>query len=233
LSFPRSSILFPKALAVTAPSEAAGISNAGGDGLSLAKTGRVLGAKSNVSSDRELARIVAKALREDFGDMASAIKQIGHITTANLNTVTNWYQAKNVPSSRHLLVLARSSPGILRLVLMQIGGEDLWDAFQLFPGKRTPEKAAFQGEPNAHKEVVADGTINVTINSLNARQTWFLSELRQAPRTDAVSIADKWDINIRTARRDIAGLQNRKLVIYRGAKRNGHYILREQPSGDN
>jgi hypothetical protein len=29
------------------------------------------------------------------------------------------------------LLLARSSPSILKFILVQIGGEDLWDAFRL------------------------------------------------------------------------------------------------------
>ncbi|WP_189487507.1 DeoR family transcriptional regulator [Asticcacaulis endophyticus] len=199
--------------------------------MSLAKTRRVLGVKSSVSSDLELAKIVAKALREDFGDMASAIKQIGQITSANLNTVTNWYQARNVPSSRHLLVLARTSPGILRLVLMQIGGEDLWDAFQLYPApKRTVSRRHDIGR-NTPKRVDEDVTINVTTTNLNERQSWFISELKRGSHCDAQSLANEWNVTIRTARRDISDLKSHGLIKFFGAKRNGRYGMSDRTLG--
>jgi hypothetical protein len=200
----------------------------GGDGLSLAKTRRVLGAKSSVSSDLELAKIVAKALREDFGDMASAIKQIGQITSANLNTVTNWYQAKNVPSSRHLLVLARTSPGILRLVLMQIGGEDLWDAFQLYPARKRTVSRRHDIGRDTPKRIETDVTTNVTTTDLNERQNWFISELNRGSDCNAQSLAHEWNVTIRTARRDISRLKSYGLIKFSGAKRNGRYGVSER-----
>lgn len=75
--------------------------------------------------------MVASALRHDYGDLPSAVKQIGLQTGANLRAIRNWYEGRHAPSSIHLLRLARSSPQILQLVLEQVGGAELADAFSL------------------------------------------------------------------------------------------------------
>jgi len=82
-------------------------------------------------SEEELAKVVAAALRRDFGEGASSVKRIGQLTHANLRAIRNWYEAKNAPSSTHLLLLARSSHSILKFILEQVGGDNLLDEIWL------------------------------------------------------------------------------------------------------
>ena len=52
--------------------------------MSHSKKDRLFPIKLQAVSDDELAKIVASALRHDFGDSASAIKRIGQLTNANV-----------------------------------------------------------------------------------------------------------------------------------------------------
>ena len=159
--------------------------------------------------------------------MASAVKQIAQITGAETLTVSNWYQGKNVPSSRHLLDLARVSPSILRFVLSQIGGELLVEAYDIFTDRAN--------HPTHHPHTVKASVIsnenvsdNVSINpafsmSINRRQQWFLVQLRAGANVTAKDIATNWDVDVRTAWRDIDSLIKSKHVRFTGSRRLGHY----------
>ena len=175
-------------------------------------------------TDPELAEIIAKALRDDFGDGPSAIKQIGQITSANLRAIRNWYDGKNVPNSRYLLILARSSPSILQLTLTQIGGEDLWDVFQLFSNK---DRMA-NGNSNSDKSLPGIGSTNVPINvpiNLNARQAWFVEQLSRNPNLRAIDIVHSWKTTLKTARRDIQSLKCASKIKFVGAMKTGRYVV--------
>jgi hypothetical protein len=202
--------------------------------MSRAKKDRLFPVKPRAISDAELAQIVAAALRRDFGDTSSAIKRIGQLTNANLRAIKNWYNACHSPSSGHLLLLARSSPSILKFVLEQIGGADLWEMFEL--RKMSSERrvlsqmrgcaAGIYGEENC--------TINCTINSraapgafenLNDRQLWFLEQLQQKRHVKTNDIALQWQISSRTAKTDMAKMVDRGLIRFSGSKKTGCYIL--------
>lgn len=197
--------------------------------MSRRKTGR----KSvSQSPDRELAQFVSTALREDFGAMSSAVKQIAQITGARISTVTNWYQGKNVPGVRYLLLLARSSPSILRFVLIEIGGELLLDAYGIFAARATSADA---GRPGPRKLDFAARNVseNVSMTPLkglaplfNQRQQWFISKLETNPSTTAADIATYWNVGVRTAWRDIEILKSSRRIIFVGSRRSGHYIPR-------
>jgi len=193
--------------------------------MSHSKKDRLFPIKPQAVSDDELAKIVASALRHDFGDSASAIKRIGQLTNANLRAIKNWYEARNTPSSGHLLLLARSSPSILKFILQQIGGEDLWDAFQLLshhalatvPEPETPIYSA--------KSVTENVPINVPLKSLNERQRWFLLLLRRKKTACAEDITEHFGVALKTARRDIEALKSAKKIKFFGSKKTGSYEI--------
>jgi hypothetical protein len=185
--------------------------------MSRSKKDRLFPINSSRITDTALAELVAAALRQDYGDLPSAVKQIGLRTGANLRAIKNWYEARHAPSSGHLLTLARSSPSLLKLVLKQVGGDDLFDAFQLLGGHGPTRQMQPDHVP-----------INVPINSgdsLNERQNWFLEELKDGSKRMARDIAGRWNVALKTAQRDIANLKGRNLIIYKGSKKSGRYIL--------
>ncbi len=193
--------------------------------MSHSKMDRSFPIKPRAISDEELAKIVAAALRRDFGETASAIKRIGQLTSSNLRAIKNWYEARNAPSSGHLLLLARSSPSILKFVLQQIGGEDLWDAFRLL------SQHALASAPEPEIPVLTDKNdtknvpINVPLKSLNDRQRWFLMLLKRKNKACAEDITEHFDVAIKTARRDIEGLKDAGKIRFMGSKRTGRYEI--------
>ncbi|MGD9649164.1 MAG: DeoR family transcriptional regulator [Dongiaceae bacterium] len=193
--------------------------------MSQSKKDQLFPVKPKAISDGELAQIVAMALRQDFGDSASAVKRIGQLTNANLRAIKNWYQARNTPSSGHLLLLARSSPSILKFILVQIGGEDLWDAFRLL----SSHALASAPEPEIPVYDVTNPAenvpINVPIKSLNERQRWFLILLKRKNKASAEDIAVHFDVALKTARRDIEGLKETRKIRFVGARKTGSYEI--------
>lgn len=174
--------------------------------MSRTKTGRKFGQKKRISPDQEMARRVALALRKDFGKMTSAVKQIAQITMANVDTATNWYQGKNTPGARYLLRLAGSSPSVLRIVLTEIGGDDLWEVFQLSlrHSKGATSRGRRRGAPLAKRHYRVSDTTNVTgTDVLNERQKWLLEKIRAGVNPKAKEVAVVWNVSVRTAFRDL------------------------------
>ncbi len=173
--------------------------------LSLTKTGRKFGGEKRLSADREMAKSVAAALREDFGEASSAVKTIAQVTQANVDTVTNWYQGKNLPGSRYLLVLARSSPGVLRLVLTTVGGDELWDVFQLVTRENRPTRQAGGDldRGDSRSSYVSENVSKRRCAKSEARQEWLADQLRKSPSLRAEEMAAHWKVSVRTAFRDI------------------------------
>ncbi|NBX72839.1 MAG: hypothetical protein EBQ89_00915 [Alphaproteobacteria bacterium] len=176
--------------------------------MSHSKMDRSFPIKPRAISDEELAKIVAAALRRDFGETASAIKRIGQLTSSNLRAIKNWYEARNAPSSGHLLLLARSSPSILKFILQQIGGEDLWDAFQLLSHHALATVPEPENDGFTDKTVSENVPINVPLKSFNDRQRWFLILLKRKNKACAEDITGHFCVAIKTARRDIEGLKD-------------------------
>lgn len=199
--------------------------------MSFSKVDQVFPIKPKAVSDAEFSRIVALALRHDFGDTPSAIKRIGQLTGANLRAIKNWYEARNTPSSGHLLLLARSSPTLLQFILKQIGGEDLWDAFSLLNAGIENKKTTEPPEQTSSNNEIYGAeycTIKVSITpgvawSLNQRQLWFLGILQQGGSPKAEDIVATWKVSIRAARYDVGELSKAGLIRFLGSKKKGKY----------
>lgn len=153
------------------------------------------------------------------------MKRIGQITNANLRAIKNWYQARNTPSSGHLLLLARSSPSILKFILTEIGGEDLWDAFRLLSSHALASAPEPETRPDEAENPSKNVPINVPIKSLNERQRWFLILLRRKDGASAEDIAGHFDVALKTARRDIEGLKDAGKIRFVGARKTGSYEI--------
>lgn len=198
--------------------------------MSQAKKDQVLPHKPQVVTDDQMAKIVTMALRQDYDNMSSSIKQISRATNASIWTVKNWYEGRNAPSSGHLLLLARSSQSLLKFLLLQIGGEELWDAFRLLSVHplaqgSDPKTLTLKAEilPN-------DVPINVPIKSFNGRQRWFLLQTKRKNQPRAEDIAAHFNVSVKTARRDIAHLKELGKIRFIGANKTGYYEIVEVQS---
>jgi DeoR/GlpR family transcriptional regulator of sugar metabolism len=58
---------------------------------------------------------------------------------------------------------------------------------------------------------------------LNERQHWFLTLVAEGGRCGAPEIMAMWKVSLKTARRDIRGLQQANLLVYVGSRRKGRY----------
>lgn len=193
--------------------------------MSRTKMDRSFPSNPHAISDEALAKVVAAALRRDFGKSASAAKRIGQLTNSNLRAIKNWYEARNAPSSGHLLLLARFSPSILNFILEQIGGGDFEDASRPLschnPTMHPVPLTVICPDDSTRKNV----TLNVTLKSLNIRQRWFLALLKRTNMACAGDIAGHFEVAIRTARRDVEGLKGMSKIRFAGAKRTGRYRI--------
>lgn len=194
--------------------------------MSYPKKDRVFPVKPVRMTEAELADLVASALRHDYGDLPSAVKQIGLQTGANLRAIRNWYEGRHAPSSIHLLRLAKSSPQILQLVLRLIGGEELADAFSLLTVSGGSNAKA-SPKPNMEETY---GEKNCTIDSeilenLNRRQRWFIDQLQAGRAVRPRDLCTRWQVSLRTAKADVAQMNKAGLVAYYGSKRAGAYAL--------
>lgn len=71
------------------------------------------------------AAMVAKALRDDFGDTHRAVKTICKLTGAHPRAVKNWLNGENGPTGRHLVALMAISDAVLEAVLLAAGRRHL------------------------------------------------------------------------------------------------------------
>jgi hypothetical protein len=82
-----------------------------------------------------------------------------------------------------------------------------------------------------HPEVVAansppDVPLNVPANvPVNVRQRWFLEALAAGQRPKPSDLAEHFGVTIKTAKRDVAVLRDRSVVVFVGAAKNGYYAL--------
>lgn len=178
----------------------------------------------NVSS-LKLAKIISVLLHRDFGQSPSPIKRIGQATNINLRLIKNWYQAKNAPSSNHLITLARSSPSVLKYILIQIGGNNLWEVFKFFSIYKSADSDARLHSSLSAKNSTQNVPINVPINNLNPRQKWFLGVLQVHDQAYTKDIMLHFNVTLKTAKRDIKKLAGAGIIKFVGSKKSGHYYL--------
>lgn len=183
-------------------------------------------------TDPDVATMVSKALKLEHTNDGSSVKKISARTGINRHTIAKWYQAINAPSSAHLLVLAAIYPEVLKGLLKMIGRIDVWRYSLL---KDVPRKMVDQiGEQQGPRDVYSDKFVHIDVvidlefaTLLNQRQLWFLGELQNNSHVRADAIVTVWRKTLRTARRDIQGMLDIDMITYRGAPKNGRYIICE------
>lgn len=176
----------------------------------------------------KIAQLIAAALRADYGEKYSSIKMIARHCDASLSTIKKWYEGQNPPNSKHLIMLARKSPSVLKALLGLIEIPSLWQAYQ--------DELSARNEPdfNAEKAPIPDiytakyCGINLMADSViagqfNPRQLWFLGCVQQEMKVKAEDIIKMYDVSPRSAQTDVAGLIRAKLIRFVGSKKKGWY----------
>jgi len=189
--------------------------------MSLTQTGNKWTEKTEGNSDKKLAQMLAKALRQDYGGKHSSIKIISNDTGISSETIRKWYEGRNPPRLRYFIKIAKYSPNVLRVFLEIIGKNDLWELYQ---------QHLSATEKQSSKAIYSAGfcTINKTalpenIRNLNQRQLWCLLLLERGHKVKAEDIATAWKVSSRSAKVDIAGLVAAGLICFIGSKKTGYY----------
>lgn len=202
----------------------------------LQKKGRRLPAWKGVLSGRAIyAQTIAELLRKEHGDSNRAIKQLMRQTDASERTVKHWLSAQHGPDTVYFLRLVVSSPVIRAFVLGLIEGpasrQKPMDRFSLATAKdayAAGEAILAPSSPGNLRNDLKDDPDRGPINDpetieLNERQHWFLTRIAEGGRYGAIEIMSTWKVSMKTARRDIRGLQQANLLVYVGSRRKGRY----------
>ena len=176
-------------------------------------------------SEQELAELIAYNLRKDHSHHGSSVKQIARMLDLNPRIIRNWYEARNIPNLSNFLRLISCSPSLIKSIL-ELGGYDR--AARVL---KTLDLKTISSVQSCYGDNTV--TINVTLSrktllKLNQRQLWFYGFLQKGLSLKAGDIANIWEVDIRTAKRDISGLIRLGLVEFSGAPKNGRYILSRQ-----
>ncbi len=204
----------------------------------LPKTGRRRPQWTGVLNGREIyARTIAELLRKEHGDSHRAIKQLMRQTDASERTVKHWLSAQHGPDTVYFLRLVFTSPVIRAFVLGLIEGptasplRNPVDRFSLaatreayVAGEANGGRPATDARKNDPERVPKRDPINVPDPiELSERQRWFLIRVAEGGRCGAKEIVAVWGVSLKTARRDIHGLQRAELLEYVGSRRKGRY----------
>lgn len=204
----------------------------------LQKKGRRLPVWKGVLGGREVyAQTVAEMLRKEHGESHRAVKQLMRQTDASERTVKHWLSGQHGPDTVYFLRLVVSSPVIRAFVLGLIEGPasrrtpDPVDRYSLATAKDAyaAGEAAFEPSSRGNRQNdPEDDPDRDPINDpetveLNERQHWFLAQVVEGGRCGATEIMATWKVSLKTARRDIRGLQQANLLVYVGSRRKGRY----------
>ncbi|QKC89354.1 DeoR family transcriptional regulator [Mesorhizobium sp. NZP2234] len=204
----------------------------------LPKKGRKLPIWKGVLGGHDTyAKIVAGLLRKEHGDSHRAVKQLMRQTHASERTVKHWLSAQNGPDTVFFLRLVVSSPVIRAFVLGLIEAPaSKPSSVQVDRFSLSAAREAYSAGESAFSVMGRDGRKydpNRDPNrdpkddpepiELNERQHWFLSLVSEGGRCGAKEIMTIWQVSLKTARRDISGLQRAQLLEHIGSRRKGRY----------
>jgi hypothetical protein len=200
----------------------------------LPKKGRKLPMWEGALAGRQAyAEIIAELLRKEHGDSHRAVKQLMRQTDASERTVKHWLAAQHGPDTVFFLRLIATSPVIRAYVLGVIEGsqsDQLGNGIAPMAGPRNATINAVRQrerhiwlENDRINDPKPDPINDPITDALNERQRWFLDRVGSGLRCRADELAAYWEVSLKTARRDIAGLCVAGHLQFVGARRNGQY----------
>lgn len=203
--------------------------------MSYRKKDQVFPASITPYFDQEISAAIAQALHDNFSEINSAVKIIGRKTGAHPRAIRNWYEGRNAPNSKHLIILAHHIPAIAETILRLVGRQDIWNSHEMMIKCRSTHDVPPPPESTDRTYTDKFVSINVSISlavadKLNQRQLWFLGKLQQGTKLKADDIAHTWKVNTRTAWRDTAMLVGLGLIQFVGARRTGSYEIKNGTS---
>lgn len=183
-------------------------------------------------NDKNLSKKISKILISKAPQKHGAIKQLSNLTGTEIHTLKKWYSGSNSPDLANFINLARHIPEFIKMFLELCQSPEIWDIYKNY--EHLVDIATNKAKIIKYEESYGDifskthVTINFSVNKklpniLNERQIWFVQELQSGNNQKPSDIAEKWFVNIRTAKRDVSLLQEKGLVKFKGSRRYGKY----------
>lgn len=172
-------------------------------------------------TDTMIAKRVSEALRQEHANVHAAVKQIERITGISAMTARHWYDGIYAPKSRHLLMLAVYYPQVLYAVCEMMSTDPmLQHGVDPHAAKAMQSHLEKQWDGWKKPESIGDKSVTIRVRvdrhyagQMNQLQLWFLGQLQQGHEIHANDLVTMWGVHIRTAKRDISGLLESKLVM--------------------
>jgi hypothetical protein len=172
------------------------------------------------TNDPTMAQQVALALRLEYANTDAVVKRIARTTGVSCASVRKWYEARNTPKVKHLMLLARTYPKVQTLV-------SLWITCEPYESGSVSLLNQVKTAPIYPPDHVG---INVRLPNkvagiLNHRQLWFIAQLQLGISVRGRDLRKVWRLTTRTAERDLARLVAINAIVFQGARKNGCYLL--------
>jgi len=196
--------------------------------MSQPKMAQTFPTRKSQNLDKILLAEIPKILRA-AESQPSLRKRLARTSGMSARTIQKWCDGKNLPSLSSYIQLARCYPQLVDLFL---------DLCQRRPERQRkvagksdarPELLTRKVAPDDKKlpeNVPNDVPNQIDTTACNIRQLWFISSLLDGHSISAENIATYWKVTNKTAKRDIASLRMKGLIMYVGSRRNGKYQLR-------
>ena len=171
----------------------------------------------------ELVSALSVIFQIEYSQSTSAVKQLARTAGVSPRTAKNWYYGKNLITLNYLSIIAERSPSICKQLWTLVLRQEI----------EGPKSTGVTGTPlnevgkNTGRNLQENVSINVIMkignSCLNNRQRWFLEALHDEPQLGTRELAIRWDVDVRTAYRDIAKLLKHDLITRVGSRRTGSY----------
>jgi hypothetical protein len=165
--------------------------------------------------DNTIREAVANAMKQEHSDVSAAIKSIAAITGINAHAIAKWHTGQNTPSTAHFLTLAAFYPSVLQALLALIGRDDLWHIAvrENIHGGMQKRLSALHVQYQKRGDIFTANPAEKSAFSFNERQLWFLEMLRKTVTMQNKDIALRWNVTLRTAKRDTEALIAAGLIV--------------------
>jgi len=184
----------------------------------------------NTITERNIIILISNVLRNIHPNESAAVKRISRKTGIEIRTIESWFQSRNMPNAKNLLLLMQHYAEVREAVSRFVCLDNKVPQDISIQNDAQPDGSSDQNfDPFNIYRVIFDPINSIAdsrkISDLNLRQLWFVSELQLSSNPNSESIQARWSVSKETAKRDIAKLRQLKLIRFVGAKRNGRYEL--------
>lgn len=194
------------------------------------------GAKERRKTRFNYAEVISVALKQESMGQRDFDIAVANWTGASDRAVVNWMNGVNGPNGMYLIYLMRRSDEVLKTVLALAQRQEILTTYYERERDREGERRNVPDDFSRSAHLLSRFADPVRVPNdpdddpdpyveCGVRQKWFVSQLAANRDVRAEHIANVFGVSIKTGKRDIAALKDRKIIIYSGSARRGRYRL--------